>query len=60
MLVAALDAAVTILTGSSTPVGVPPDFFGRLTKDLHAAERQVVADLSGPRPTRSPRSPARS
>ncbi|MFF2622948.1 1-phosphofructokinase family hexose kinase [Oerskovia jenensis] len=47
VLVAALDAAVTILTGSSTPVGVPPDFFGRLTKDLHAAERQVVADLSG-------------
>jgi 1-phosphofructokinase len=47
VLVAGLDAGVTILTGSSTAVGVPADFFGRLTTDLHAAERQVVADLSG-------------
>ncbi|WP_435738397.1 PfkB family carbohydrate kinase [Cellulosimicrobium sp. PMB13] len=46
VLVSALDAAVTILTGSETAVGVPASFFGRLARDLHASDRQVVADLS--------------
>jgi len=47
VLVSGLDAAVTILTGSETAVGVPASFFARLARDLHASERQVVADLSG-------------
>lgn len=47
VLVSALDAAVTILTGSETDVGVTPSFFERLTNDLHASRRTVVADLSG-------------
>ena len=47
VLVSALDAAVTILTGSETAVGVPASFFGRLARDLHASDRRVVADLSG-------------
>lgn len=46
VLVSALDAAVTILTGSETAVGVPASFFRRLAHDLHASDRQVVADLS--------------
>lgn len=47
VLVSALDAAVTILTGSETDVGVAPSFFERLTNDLDAAGSTVVADLSG-------------
>ncbi len=47
VLVSSLDAAVTIVTGATRGAGVPPDFFGRLARDLHAAKRTVVADLSG-------------
>ncbi len=46
-LVSGFDAAVTILTGSETDIGVAPSFFERLTNDLHASDRTVVADLSG-------------
>jgi 1-phosphofructokinase len=46
-LVSGLDAAVTIITGSETDVGVGPSFFERLTDDLYASDRTVVADLSG-------------
>ncbi len=48
VLVSALDAAVTILTGADPAAAVPPSFFGRLARDLHASARTVVADLSGP------------
>lgn len=46
VLVSALDAGVTILTGSETAIGVPASFFARLANDLHASDRTVVADLS--------------
>lgn len=47
VLVAALDADVTVITGAEPPSVVPPDLFGRLATDLRAQGRTVVADLSG-------------
>lgn len=47
VLVEALDADVVVLTGAEPTRTVPDDFFGRLAKDLRAAGRTLVADLSG-------------
>jgi len=46
-LATGLDARVCILTGTEQDIGVPADFYGRLTRDLAASGAQVVADLSG-------------
>ncbi len=46
-LVTALDAEVCVLTGTQFDLGVPPDFYGRLARDLAASGCLVVADLSG-------------
>jgi 1-phosphofructokinase len=46
-LATALDAGVCILTGSEQDIGVPPDFYGRLARDLAASGVDIVADLSG-------------
>lgn len=46
-LVASLDADVCVLTGTQDPT-LAPDVLGRLARDLRAAGRTVVADLSGP------------
>lgn len=47
MLVHTLNARLAVLTGADPDLGVPADFFGRLTKDLRASGTPVVADLSG-------------
>lgn len=47
MLTRALDADVATLTGAEPADVVPADFFARLARDLRAAGRRVVADLSG-------------
>lgn len=46
-LVTALDMDVCVLTGSRHELGLPGDFYGRLTRDLAASGIPVVADLSG-------------
>ncbi|PFG39963.1 1-phosphofructokinase [Georgenia soli] len=47
MLVHSMDVDLAVLTGADPDLGVPDDFFGRLAQDLRAADRPVVADLSG-------------
>ncbi|WP_152605725.1 PfkB family carbohydrate kinase [Cellulomonas carbonis] len=47
VLVESLDADVVVLTGAEPARTVPDDFFARLARDLRAAGRRVVADLSG-------------
>lgn len=47
VLVAALDADVVVLTGAEPADVVPAEVLGRLARDLRAAGRRVVADLSG-------------
>lgn len=49
VLVGALDATVTVLAGPgiSDPPPFPPEIYARLTADLRANGRTVVADLSG-------------
>lgn len=46
-LATALETGICVLTGSEQDVGVPPDFHGRLARDLDASDVDVVADLSG-------------
>ena len=45
-LVASLDSDACVLTGTRDPT-LAPDVLGRLARDLRAADRTVVADLSG-------------
>jgi 1-phosphofructokinase len=47
VLVEAMDADVTVLTGADPPTILPAAIVGRLARDLRAAGRTVVADLSG-------------
>jgi|GEM_PF-147108 len=47
VLVEAMDADVTVLTGANPPKILPAAVVGRLARDLRAAGRTVVADLSG-------------
>src|SRR5690606_37254980 len=47
VLVDALDSDVLVLTGAEPASVVPPSFFGRITADVRAAGKPVVADLSG-------------
>ncbi|GCE75625.1 1-phosphofructokinase family hexose kinase [Cellulomonas biazotea] len=47
VLVEAMDADVTVLTGADPPRILPAAVVGRLARDLRAAGRTVVADLSG-------------
>ncbi|GIG21578.1 1-phosphofructokinase [Cellulomonas chitinilytica] len=47
VLVEAMDADVTVLTGADPPTILPAAVVGRLAGDLRAAGRTVVADLSG-------------
>lgn len=46
-LVTALDSDVCVLTGTQFDLGVPPEFFGRLARDLSSSRCAIVADLSG-------------
>ncbi|WP_043350439.1 1-phosphofructokinase family hexose kinase [Beutenbergia cavernae] len=47
VLVAALDADACVLTGAQPARVLPSSFFARLVRDLRAAGKPVVADLSG-------------
>lgn len=47
VLVEAMDADVTVLTGADPPSVLPAAVLGRLARDLRAAGRTVVGDLSG-------------
>ncbi|MGY4645289.1 1-phosphofructokinase family hexose kinase [Cellulomonas sp. URHB0016] len=47
VLVEAMDADVTVLTGANPPKILPATVVGRLAGDLLSAGRTVVADLSG-------------
>lgn len=47
VLVEAMDADVTVLTGADPPSVLPARVVGRLARDLRAAGRTVVGDLSG-------------
>lgn len=46
-LVIGLESAVTVLAGQPPTSKLPPEFYGRLSGDLRANRRQVVADLTG-------------
>lgn len=46
-LVTGLESAVTVLAGQPPTSRVPPAFYGRLSGDLRANDRRVVADLTG-------------
>lgn len=47
VLVEAMDADITVLTGADPPRILPAAVVGRLARDLRAAGQTVVADLSG-------------
>ena len=45
---AGLDADVTMITGCEPPDIVDPEMYRRLVSDLHANNKLVIADLTGP------------